>query len=226
MTQPDFAPLWLSLKLAAVTTALLMICALPAAYWLAHSRARLRPALDALTALPLVLPPTVLGFYVLVALGARSPVGQAWQTLVGSPLVFSFEGLVVASCLYSFPFAVLPLRGALAQFDASLLEAAWTLGASRPRAFFLVVLPNIRHSLLAAAVLAFAHTIGEFGVVLMVGGNIPGRTQVVSIAIYDHVEALEYGAAHFWSALLLVFSFAVLYLVYALERRRGRRSWM
>lgn len=226
MTGADFSPLWISLKLAAVTTSVLLLLALPLAYWLAHSRSRLRPVLEALSALPLVLPPTVLGFYVLMAFGTQSPVGRAWEAVFGAPLVFSFEGLVVASCLYSLPFAVLPLRSALTQLDPSLLEAAWTLGASRLGTFVRVVLPNIRYSLLTACVLAFAHTMGEFGVVLMVGGNIPGRTRVVSIAIYDHVEALDYGTAHLWSALLLVFSFLVLYVVYGRDRRRGARSWM
>jgi len=226
VTGADFSPLWISLKLAAVTTSVLLLLALPLAYWLAHSRSRLRPVLEALSALPLVLPPTVLGFYVLMAFGTQSPVGRAWEAVFGAPLVFSFEGLVVASCLYSLPFAVLPLRSALTQLDPSLLEAAWTLGASRLGTFVRVVLPNIRYSLLTACVLAFAHTMGEFGVVLMVGGNIPGRTRVVSIAIYDHVEALDYGTAHLWSALLLVFSFLVLYVVYGRDRRRGARSWM
>jgi molybdate transport system permease protein len=226
MTGPDFTPLWISLKLAAVTTLTLLLLALPMAYWLAHSRSRLRPVLESLSALPLVLPPTVLGFYVLMAFGTQSPVGRTWESVFRAPLVFSFEGLVVASCLYSLPFAVLPLRSAVTQLDPSLLETAWTLGASRLGAFVRVVLPNIRYSLITATVLAFAHTLGEFGVVLMVGGNIPGRTQVVSIAIYDHVEALEYRMAHLWSALLLAFSFLVLYVVYGLDRRQGARSWM
>ena len=226
MSVSDFTPLWISLQLASVTTGILLLLALPFAYWLAHTRSRMRPLLEALSALPLVLPPTVLGFYLLVAFGSQSPLGRGWQSVFGGPLAFSFEGLVLASCLYSFPFAVLPLRSAIAQMEPELLEAAWTLGASKLAAFFHVVLPNIRYSLVTAAVLAFAHTIGEFGVVLMVGGNIPGRTQVISIAIYDHVEALEYAAAHGWSALLLVFSFLVLLAVYAMDRRRGQRSWM
>ena len=226
MTVLDFTPLWISLRLATVTTAILLILALPFAYWLAHTRSRTRAVAEALTALPLVLPPTVLGFYLLVAFGSQSPLGKGWQGIFGGPLAFSFEGLVLASCLYSFPFAVLPLRGAIAQLDRDLMEAAWTLGASKLAAFFHVILPNIRYSLLTAAVLAFAHTIGEFGVVLMVGGNIPGQTQVISIAIYDHVEALEYRAAHLWSALLLVFSFLVLLVVYSLDRWRGERPWM
>ena len=226
MKVPDFTPLWISLQLATVTTIILLLLALPLAYWLANTGSRTRPLIEALAALPLVLPPTVLGFYLLIAFGNQSPLGRAWQSVFGGPLAFSFEGLVLASCLYSFPFAVLPLRSASAQLDRNLLDAAWTLGASKLAAFFHVVLPNIRYSLVTAAVLAFAHTIGEFGVVLMVGGNIPGRTQVISIAIYDHVEALEYQAAHTWSAVLLVFSFLVLFAVYALDRRQGQRTWM
>ncbi len=217
MKVPDFTPLWISLQLATVTTIILLLLALPLAYWLANTGSRTRPLVEALTALPLVLPPTVLGFYLLIAFGNQSPLGRGWQSIFGGPLAFSFEGLVLASCLYSFPFAVLPLRSAIAQLDRDLLDAAWTLGASKLTAFFHVVLPNIRYSLVTAAVLAFAHTIGEFGVVLMVGGNIPGRTQVISIAIYDHVEALEYESAHTWSALLLVFSFLVLFAVNATE---------
>ena len=226
MNELDFTPLWLSIQLAAATTLILILIAMPAAHWLVHTRSRLRPAFEALATLPLVLPPTVLGFYVLVALGNQSPVGRAWEALFGAPLVFSFQGLVIASCVYSFPFAVQPLRNAMEQLDQSLVEAAWTLGASRLAAFFLVVLPNIRHSVLTAAVLSFAHTIGEFGVVLMVGGNIPGKTQVISIAIYDQVESLEYGAAYFWAALLLVFSFVVLLAVYGLGRQRAEQTWM
>ena len=226
MIDSDFTPLWISVKLATVTTGILLLLALPVAYWLAYSRSRLQPYMEALTALPLVLPPTVLGFYLLVAFGGQSPLGKAWQSVFGGPLAFSFEGLVLASCLYSFPFAVLPLRSAIAQLNVDLLEAAWTLGASKLATFFHVVLPSIRYSLVTAAVLAFAHTIGEFGVVLMVGGNIPGETQVISIAIYDHVEALDYRSAHLWSALLLGFSFLVLSVVYILDRRRGDRSWI
>ena len=226
MTGAELTPLWLSLQLATVTTAILLLLALPFAYWLAHTRSWTRPVMEALTALPLVLPPTVLGFYLLVAFGSQSPLGRFWHDIFDGPLAFSFEGLVFASCLYSFPFAVLPLRSGIAQLNVDLLEAAWTLGASRLATFFHVVLPSIRYSLLTAAVLAFAHTVGEFGVVLMVGGNIPGQTQVISIAIYDHVEALDYRNAHLWSGLLLVFSFLVLSIVYTLDRRRGERTWM
>jgi len=220
MTNATWAPLWLSCKLAAVTTGLLLPPSLALAVHLAWSRRRHRPWLEAAVALPLVLPPTVLGFYLLLAFSPTSPLGRAWIAVFSSPLPFSFSGLVAASCLYSLPFAVQPLRSGIAQLDPRLLEAAWTLGASRRRAFFHVLLPNIRPSLLAAAVLTFAHTIGEFGVVLMVGGNIPGETRVVSIALFDEVETLHYGTAHLWSALLVGFSFLVLIVVYGGVGRR------
>ncbi len=215
----DGAALRLSLELATLTTAALLALGLPIAHWLTTTRWRLKFLVEAAVALPLVLPPTVLGFYLLTALGPRSPLGSAWEAVVGERFPFSFGGLLAASILYSLPFAVQPFAAAISSVDARLVEASHTLGAWRLRTFFRVTLPLAWHGVLAGAVLAFAHTLGEFGVVLMVGGNIPGRTRTLSIAIFDHVEALEYGAANRTAALLLAVSFAVLVLVHALQRR-------
>ena len=218
MTLPDLGPLWLTLQLAAVTTALLMVVATPLAWWLAFTRARIRPVLEAVMALPLVLPPTVLGFYLLVLLNPEAPLGAAVLAATGQTLTFSFAGLVVASMIYSLPFAVQPLQGAFASIGPGPLEAAATLRAGPLDRFLTVALPMAGRGFLVAAVLSFAHTIGEFGVVLMVGGNIPGETKVISIAIYEHVETIRYAEAHALSALLLVLSFLVLLLVYGLNR--------
>jgi len=211
----------LSLALAGVTTVILLSLGTPLAWWLAGTRSRLRPAIEAVTALPLVLPPTVLGFYILIALGPASTIGGFWLEVTGEALTFSFAGLVVASVIYSLPFMVQPLQNAFESVGRAPVEAAATLRASPLDAFFSVVLPLSARGFVTAAVLTFAHTIGEFGVVLMVGGNIPGETRVISIAIYEHVETLNYGAAHTLSAGLIVFAFIVLLLVYAI--RRGNR---
>jgi molybdate transport system permease protein len=215
----DYAALALSAKLAGLTTAVLVVLGLPVAHWLARSGWRYKFLVEAVVALPLVLPPTVLGFYLLVGLGPHSLAGQAYQAVAGQPFPFSFTGLLVASVLYSLPFAVQPFAAALAGVDRRLVEAAHTLGSSRLSAFARVTLPLAWPGVLAGAVLTFAHTLGEFGVVLMVGGNIPGRTRTLSVAIFDHVEALEYGAAHRTAGLLLAVSFVVLAVVYALQRR-------
>jgi len=215
----DVQALRLSLELATLTTAALLALGLPVAHWLSRSRWRLKFLVEAVVALPLVLPPTVLGFYLLAALGPRSPLGRGWEAILGERFPFSFGGLLVASILYSLPFAVQPFAAAISAVDARLVEASHTLGASPLRTFFRVTLPLSRNGIVAGAVLAFAHTLGEFGVVLMVGGNIAGRTPTLSIAIFDHVEALEYGAANRTSALLLAISFSVLILVHALQRR-------
>ena len=220
---PDLGPLWLTLKLASVTTAILLVLATPLALWLAFTRSRTKPAVEAITALPLVLPPTVLGFYLLVTLGPETPVGAFWVRVTGESLTFSFAGLVVASVIYSLPFAVQPLQSAFEAVGRGPLEAATTLRASPLDAFFTVLSPLCKRGYLTAAVLAFAHTIGEFGVVLMVGGNIPGETRVISIAIYEHVETLNYREAHVLSLALLIFCFAVLLVVYALNRRGATR---
>ncbi len=218
----DRSALRLSLELAALTTALLLVLGLPLAHWLSTSRRRWRFLVEAVVALPLVLPPTVLGFYLLVGLGPRTLPGRVFEALAGHPFPFSFEGLLLASVLYSLPFAVQPFAAALATVDPRLVEASHALGVSRLATFFRVSLPLAAGGVVAGAVLSFAHTLGEFGVVLMVGGNIAGRTRTLSIALFDHVEALEYGAAHRTAALLLAISFAVLAAVHALQRRPFR----
>ena len=218
-----YGPLWLSVQLAAVTTLILIIAGAPLAWWLAQTETRWKPVVQSVVAMPIVLPPTVLGFYLLILLGPEGAIGSWWAKLTDSALTFSFAGLVVASCVYSLPFAVQPMQNAFEDLPERVLERAWTLGASRLDAFFSVAVPMSVRGFVSAAVLSFAHTLGEFGVVLMVGGNIPGETRVVSIAIYDHVESLEYAAAHRLSLLLLCFAFAVLFAMFALNRRWSRR---
>ena len=215
---PDLGPLWLSLALAGVTTLLLLLLGTPLAWWLSVTHSRFKPAIEALTALPLVLPPTVLGFYFLILLGPAAPIGAFWVNMTGEALTFSFSGLVVASIFYSLPFMVQPLQSAFETIGRAPLEAAASLRASPLDAFFSIVAPLASRGFVAAAVLTFAHTIGEFGVVLMVGGNIPGETRVLSIAIYEHVETLNYAEAHILSAGLMLFSFAVLFFVYTFMR--------
>jgi molybdate transport system permease protein len=216
----DWQAIRLSLKLASVTTAILLALGAPLAYWIAFSQRRWKFLVEAVVAMPLILPPTVLGFYLLMALGPRSPVGAAYGRLTGGMLPFSFAGLLIASVLYSLPFTVQPIAAAFAGVDRKLIEASWCLGVSRPATFFRVIAPVTRSGIAAGAVLSFAHTMGEFGVVLMVGGNIAGVTRTVSISIYDSVQALDYGSAWRTSLLLLAFSFAALATVYALGRRR------
>ena len=215
----DWGPLWLTLQLAGVTVVVLLLVGTPLAWWLAFTRSRIRTLVEAIVALPIVLPPTVLGFYLLVALGPHGWIGGPWKELTGSALSFTFTGLVIASTFYSLPFVVQPLHGAFEAVGKKPLEAAWSLGASKLDAFFTVASPMAVRGYLSAVVLGFAHTLGEFGVVLMVGGNIPGVTKVLSIAIYDHVEVLEYTQAHFLSAVLLIFSFLILTIVYTVNRR-------
>ncbi len=215
----DLAALVITLKLAAFSTFILLVIGTPLAWWLARTRWRFKFLVEAVVALPLVLPPTVLGFYLLIALGPHGPVGGLMEALGGRPLAFTFAGLVIGSVFYSLPFVVQPLQGAFATIGRRPLEVAATLRASPLDRFFTVAVPLAGPGFLTATVLGFAHTLGEFGVVLMIGGNIPGETQVLSIAIYDHVEALEYGQAHWLSAGLLLLSFLMLMLVYALNRR-------
>ena len=215
----DWSAIALSLRLAAVVSAVLLVIGIPIAYWLTFSSWRWKFFVESMVALPLVLPPTVLGFYVLVALGSRSPVGRAWTAWTGHGLAFTFEALVIASILYSLPFGVQPIASSFAQIDRTLLEASAMLGASRLRTFVQVVVPLSIDGILAGVVLTFAHTIGEFGVVLMVGGNLPGVTRTVSIAIYDDVQSLNVAAAHQTALALLAFSFAALSCVYALLRK-------
>ncbi|MEA3301757.1 MAG: molybdate ABC transporter permease subunit [Pseudomonadota bacterium] len=219
LNDADLAAIAITLKLAGTTTLILLLLGTPFAWWLAHTRWRYKFMLEALVALPLVLPPTVLGFYLLVALGPQGPVGGLLERLGGQPLVFTFTGLVIGSVLYSMPFVVQPLQSAFSSIGPRPMEVAATLRASPLDRFFTVAVPLARSGFLTAAVLGFAHTVGEFGVVLMIGGNIPGQTQVLSIAIYDHVEVLEYGHAHWLSGGLLLTSFLMLMSVYALNRR-------
>jgi molybdate transport system permease protein len=215
----DWEAIGLSVRLAAIVAVILLLVGIPIAYWLAFSRWRGKFIVEAIVALPLVLPPTVLGFYVLLAIGSRSPIGRAWTAWTGHGLAFTFEALVVASVLYSLPFAVQPITAAFSQVDASLIEASSTLGASGLRTFARVVLPLSVEGVIAGGVLSFAHTLGEFGVVLMVGGNLPGITRTVSISIYDSVQGMQFGAANETALVLLAFSFAVLASVYALIRK-------
>jgi len=219
MIWPDLSPLWLSIQLAAVTTVLLLIVGTPLAWWLATTQRRARPFVEAITALPLVLPPTVLGFYLLIFLNPNSTLGGLWRDATGTGLTFSFSGLVLASALYSLPFMVQPLQAGFEAVGRGPMEAAASLRASRLDAFFTVAVPLSKRGFLTGIVLSFAHTIGEFGVVLMVGGNIPGQTRVISIAIYEQVETLDYAQAHALSAILLVFSFVVLLAVFTINRR-------
>jgi len=221
----DWQAFRLTVELAVVVSAILFVVGLPLAYWIAFSRWRWKFLVEAMVALPIVLPPTVLGFYVLVALGSQSPLGRWWQSLTGHTLAFTFSGLVIGSILYSLPFAVQPFTTSFSSVDRKLLAVSATLGASPLRTFFLVVIPLSVPGLLTGVVLAFAHTMGEFGVVLMIGGNIPGVTRTVSISVYDQVQSSNYAAANAMALLLLVFCFAVLTVVYGLNRRPNQRVW-
>ncbi|MFZ1417624.1 MAG: molybdate ABC transporter permease subunit [Burkholderiaceae bacterium] len=215
-------PIWLTLKLATFTTVILLLFGIPLAWWLARTRSWVKIPLNALIALPLVLPPTVLGFYLLLAMGPNGPLGQFSALLGWGTLAFTFKGLLIGSIFYSIPFVVQPLQNAFESIDSDILEAAYSLGARPVNRFFTVVLPIAKSSILTAAIFGFAHTVGEFGIVLMIGGNIPDKTQVVSIAIYEHVEGLEYTQAHWLSAGLLVFSFAVLLILHTVNKSQGR----
>ena len=215
----DWSAIFLSLRLAGATTAILLALGLPIAYWLTFSPRRWKFVVEAVVALPLVLPPTVLGFYVLLAIGPRSPIGALYARITGGILPFSFEGLLLASVLYSLPFTVQPVAAGFAAVDRKYLEASWCLGVSRATTFRRVLVPLARPGIATGAILSFAHTLGEFGVVLMVGGNISGVTRTVSISIYDQVQALDYAAASQTSLFLLAISFLVLTVTYALQRR-------
>lgn len=216
---PDLMALWITVKLAAITTLILLLIGTPLAWWLARSQWRFKFLIETVIALPLVLPPTVLGFYLLIMLGPNGPIGGLSESMGGRPLAFTFSGLVIGSVFYSLPFVVQPLQNVFTAIGDNVMEQAATLRAGPLDRFFNVMLPIARPGFLTAAVLGFAHTIGEFGVVLMIGGNIPGETRVVSIAIYDHVESLEYTRAHLLSAGLLLLSFLMLMAVYGLNRR-------
>ncbi|MBM4133985.1 MAG: molybdate ABC transporter permease subunit [Nitrospira sp.] len=215
----NWTAILVTLKLATLTALILVLIGLPLAYWLAFSRWRWKFLVESVVALPLVLPPTVLGFYILVAIGPHSPLGQFYIDLVGHPLPFTFEGLLLASVLYSLPFAVQPFAAAFEQVDRRLIEASWTLGVSRPMTFFKLIVPFSAAGIITGAVLSFAHTLGEFGVVLMVGGNIEGVTRTVSIDIYDEVQALNYAGAAKTALFLLIVSYTVLLAVYAINRK-------
>jgi molybdate transport system permease protein len=215
----DWQAFWLTIRLAALVAAILLVIGLPVACWITYSRWRWKFLVEAVFALPIVLPPTVLGFYVLVALGPHSPLGRGWEALTGHTLAFTFEGLVIGSILYSFPFAVQPFAASFAAVDSRLVAASQTLGASRLRTFFRIILPLSVSGVVTGVALSFAHTMGEFGVVLMVGGNIPGVTRTVSIDIYDQVQAVNYWAANATALVLLAISFATLSVVYGLNRR-------
>lgn len=210
----DWQPLILTFKLALITTLLLFFISIPLAYWMAYTKSKLKPVIETLVSMPLVLPPTVLGFYLLIAFSPSNSFGNWLDEYLGLRLIFSFEGLLLASILYSLPFMVHPIQSGFSNLPKSLKEMSYILGKSRTSTIIKVLLPNIKPSLLTGIVLAFAHTIGEFGVVLMIGGNIPGKTKVASIAIYDEVEALNYGAANMYSFILFALTFTILLIVY------------
>lgn len=219
----DWTALILTLKLAAVSTVFLIIIGLPIAWWLARSQARWKVIIESLIALPLILPPTVIGFYLLLAFSPQSSLAQFWQATFGHSLAFHFHGLVLGSIVYSLPFVVQPMISSYEKIPQLTLLSAASLGANPADRFFNVILPMSRRATLAAAALAFAHTMGEFGIVLMIGGNIPGETQVLSIALFDHVESLEYGKAHSIAAILLTLSFFSLLCIYTLDRQSSFR---
>jgi molybdate transport system permease protein len=220
LSDGDMATIWLTLRLATTVTILLLVFATPLAWWLARTHSWLKGPLSAIVALPLVLPSTVLGFYLLLAMGPNGAIGQFTQALGLGTLPFTFWGLVIASMVYSMPFVVQPIQNAIEAFGNRPLEAAATLGAGPIDRFFTVVLPLAKPGFMTATILGFAHTVGEFGIILMIGGSIPGETRVVSVQIYDHVEALEYAQAHALSGVMIVFSFVVLLMLYTFQRKR------
>lgn len=219
MIDINWSPVWLTLRLATITTIILLTVSTPLAWWLAHTKCWCKSIVEALISLPLVIPPIVLGFYLLVILGSQGLVGDIWQTLTGSHLAFTFTGLVIGSVIFSLPFAVHPLQNAFYAMGPRPLEVAATLRASPLDRFFTVAVPLARPGFLTAATLTFSHTVGEFGVVLMIGGSIPGKTQVLSIAIYEHVEMAEFQAAHILSGGMLLFSFIILVVLYSINKR-------
>ncbi|MBT4162320.1 MAG: molybdate ABC transporter permease subunit [Gammaproteobacteria bacterium] len=216
---PDIVSLWITLRLAFVTTLVLIIVGTPLAWWLSQSKGFTRNIVEPLVALPIVLPPTVVGFYLLIVFSPTSLPGQVWQSVTGSTLAFSFPGLVVGSIIYSLPFYVQPLQVAFSNLRRELIEAAATLGAGPMDRFFNLIVPLCRRGFIIAICLSFAHTVGEFGIVLMIGGNLPDETRVLSIALFDHVEALDYDRAHVIASGLLIFSFVLLFTLYSLDRQ-------
>ena len=223
MTLSVIEPLILTIQLAAITTIVLLLIGTPIAWWLANTRRKIKPVVEAVVALPIVLPPTVMGFYLLIFLGPQGALGSFWVSVTGEALTFSFLGLVIASVIYSFPFVVQPLQSGFENVGNGLMEAAHTLGAKPMDAFFSVAMPMAKRAYLTAFILGFAHTLGEFGVVLMIGGNIPGETRLISIAIYDHVESLEYAEAHTLSIILMVFAFVSMLAMYMFNYKKGER---
>ena len=223
LSSMNWQPFILSFKLAGLTTAILFLLALPLAWWLSQTNSKVKPWTEALTALPIVLPPSVLGFYLLVVLSPNSPLGGFFENIFGIKLVFSFFGLVVASCFYSLPFMVQPLQSGFESLNKHMLEASYLSGKSKTETLFKVALPNIRPSLITALIITFAHTVGEFGVVLMIGGSIPGETKVASVAIYEMVEVMEYGTAHIYSGIMVFISFLVLLSVYLFNHKQKTR---
>jgi len=219
----DYTPFLLSFKLATIVTMILFVIAMPVSWWLSQTRCRCKPFIEAVTSLPIVLPPSVLGFYILYALSYNSPIGAFFEETFGIKLVFNFTGLVIASIFYSFPFMVQPLQGGFESLNKNMLEASYIAGKSRFHTLWRVALPNIKPALLTALIVTFAHTVGEFGVVLMVGGSIPGETKVASVAIYEFVEVMDYSQAHIYSIIMLVMSFVVLLGVYTFNQRHNRR---
>jgi len=219
LNEYDISALLVTLKLASITTVILILVGTPIAWWLSQTRFKFKAVIEAIIALPLILPPTVLGFYLLMTLGTKGPIGNFMESLGGSSMAFTFTGLVVGSVIYSLPFVVQPLQNSFGSIGKQPMEVAATLGASKLDRFFTVAVPLARSGFITASVLGFAHTVGEFGVVLMIGGNIPGETGVLSIAIYDHVEAMEYGQAHILAGGLLILSFVMLIVVYIFNRR-------
>lgn len=213
----DWQPLFLTFRLALVTTLLLLVISIPLSYWLAHTKSKMKPIIETLVSMPLVLPPTVLGFYLLVAFSPSNAFGSWLNEYLGIQLIFSFKGLVIASIIYSLPFMVHPIQAGFSNLSSSITEASYLLGKSKTKTLFKVLLPNIKPSLLTGIVLSFAHTIGEFGVVLMIGGNMPGKTKVASIAIYDEVESLNYSAANTYSLILFAITFSILLTVYLIN---------
>lgn len=221
----DWQPLLLTFKLAIITTFVLLIIAVPLSYWLAYTKTRIKPVIETLVSMPLVLPPTVLGFYLLIAFSPGNAFGSWLNNFIGLKLIFSFTGLVFASVIYSLPFMVHPIQAGFSNLSSTITEASYVLGKSKTTTLFKVLLPNIKPSLLTGIVLAFAHTIGEFGVVLMIGGNIPGKTRVASIAIYNEVEALNYRSANWYSFILFAITFIILLIIYLVNGGYVKRFW-
>ncbi len=220
----DLEPFYLSFKLAGITTFILFFIALPLSWWLSQTKSRFKPFIEAVVSLPIVLPPSVIGFYILFALSQNSPIGAFFEETFGIKMVFNFTGLVIASCFYSFPFMVQPLQGGFESLNKNMLEAAYIAGKSKLATLLHVALPNIKPALLTATIITFAHTVGEFGVVLMVGGSIPGETKVASVAIYEAVEVMDYANAHIYSAIMLLISFSVLLGVYLFNHHYTRKA--